>query len=170
MKTNRKRTDTTSVWKQYLRQKEKRGERWGHCLWLTQGGSAFKSLHHLCWFLSLRCSGFKDLHSCDVNGEKRGRNGRAGGGDGGRSPPLCFSSPSGPSIPETQASKMLRRALWGSTRLVSSSSWHFCGTGPGTNADGGLRRCSPLKKKKWQPPPLKKNYLQQVNGPWKLYP
>lgn len=61
----------------------KEGGRWGHCLWLTQGGSAFKSLHHLHWFPFLRSGGFKDLHSCDVKREKWGRKSRTRAGDGG---------------------------------------------------------------------------------------
>lgn len=114
MKTNRKCTYTTSVWIQWWTRRpsdrqRKGGGRWGHCLWLTQGGSAFKSLHHLHWFPFLRSGGFKDLHSCDVKREKRGRKSRTRAGDGGLSPPRSSSSPTASSLPVTQA----RQKGWG---------------------------------------------------------
>lgn len=89
------------------RERERKGGesgagRWGHCLWLTQGGSAFKSLHHLHWFPFLRSGGFKDLHSCDVKREKWGRKSRTRAGDGGPSP-RSSSSPAASSLPVTRA-------------------------------------------------------------------
>lgn len=75
--------------------------------------------------LSLRCTGFKDLHSCDVKKAKWGRNGRTRGGDGGCSPPHCFSTLLASLIPETQALKRLRRAFF--VGLVSSGLWPSVG-------------------------------------------
>lgn len=99
----------TMINQETFRQTEKGGRRWGHCLWLTQGGSAFKSLHHLHWFPFLRSGGFKDLHSCDVKREKWGRKSRTRAGDGGLSPPRSSSSPTASSLPVTQA----RQKGWG---------------------------------------------------------
>lgn len=105
----------------------KEGGRWGHCLWLTQGGSAFKSLHHLHWFPFLRSGGFKDLHSCDVKREKWGRKSKAG-----LEPVMgaflllarSSSSPTASSLPVSQA----RQRGWGGLcearlGLVSSNPW-----------------------------------------------
>lgn len=95
------------------RREESGGVRWGHCLWLTQGGSAFKSPHHLHWVPFLRSGGFGDLHSCDVKREKWGRKSRTRAADGGPSP-RSSSSPTASSLPVTQARQ---RAEEGFVRL-----------------------------------------------------
>lgn len=101
-----------------FRQREKMGGgRWGHCLWLTQGGSAFKSPHHLHWFPFLRSRGFKDLHSCDVKREKWGRNSRTRAGDGAFLLHTPLSSPTASSLPVTQTRQ---KAEEGFVRLDSA--------------------------------------------------
>lgn len=152
IKTNRKYTCYICVWVQWWTRRPSDtgrkvgGERWGHCLWLTQGGSAFKSLHHLHWFPFLRSRGFKDLHSCDVKREKWGRNSRTRAGDGAFLLHAPLSSPTASSLPVTQARQKAER---GFVRLDSASVIklvNFCTAGPGMYVNVGVCHYNPCKK------------------------